>query len=579
MSSSSHHHSSLSNHLTVVRTSGILFLRPEKSWRPIVSIIVGDADLPHEFVLGCDGQNPNTKQSIPLHNIEHKTKLDIRVYHKSHSKNGKKRHLVGSAYVSVGEILQRQSKPGVDIDLSLSCPPPQKRSSTIGGRKSNCASLTIRIHCPALLTAPATTPLTSTSSVTAIGSASGADYIFSDGTVFSDGALSDAPLISPQRVEHDPPKLLMPVPFPDKSSRPPSTLRRRRKKPKTRGYSIYTEDEQEPISESSYSFTSCSSDNESSTPFPPSPKEEFFTSTRPLVFKPATHNETITIATYDSEENHWIAPSMLPRYTAQQASRGAGETDIYQRESLSTLESFVDTIGPYKELMDATTDSDFEKVLGRLLTEWYVVGASLLAVAGLNAAVFGFSSDSLFAVDGLAKRSIAIGSIAAGIGLVVDAWFIVRYSGANVEKFKAIALDVYSSYIFFSLACRLPSLLMFISSLSLTTFLLTVAWEAWPTAVIVMSFLAGILVGLQYLVYGVHRGVNFIIWVVRCTFRGIWRIFGRKDGNGGQHGHAQNDTGGGNGFVVENGVVVGRPSRPSSPLPKVKITMPEPSLG
>ena len=54
----------------------------------------------------------------------------------------------------------------------------------------------------------------------------------------------------------------------------------------------------------------------------------------------------------------------------------------------------------------------------------------------MNAAVFGFSSDAVFTIDGIAKRSVAIGSISAGIGLVADAWFIVAYSGADVTKFK-----------------------------------------------------------------------------------------------------------------------------------------------
>ena len=51
--------------LLVVRTQGVLFLRPEKSWRPVVSVSLVDAEqtIP-ETALGCDGQNPNMK--IPL---------------------------------------------------------------------------------------------------------------------------------------------------------------------------------------------------------------------------------------------------------------------------------------------------------------------------------------------------------------------------------------------------------------------------------------------------------------------------------------------------------------------------------
>lgn len=52
-------------------------------------------------------------------------------------------------------------------------------------------------------------------------------------------------------------------------------------------------------------------------------------------------------------------------------------------------------------------------------------------------------------------------------------------------------------------------------------FLFTVAWEAWPTAVLVMSFVAGILVSLQYLVFGIHRFVNMAVWTVRRIWQGL----------------------------------------------------------
>jgi hypothetical protein len=50
--------------------------------------------------------------------------------------------------------------------------------------------------------------------------------------------------------------------------------------------------------------------------------------------------------------------------------------------------------------------------------------------------VFGFSPGNLFAVDSFAKRSLIISSIAAAIGLFIDAWFIFAYSGADVRKFQ-----------------------------------------------------------------------------------------------------------------------------------------------
>ena len=64
---------------------------------------------------------------------------------------------------------------------------------------------------------------------------------------------------------------------------------------------------------------------------------------------------------------------------------------------------------------------------------------------------------------------------------------------------------------------------MFTSALALMIFLLSVAWSAWPTAVPVMSFLAGTLVSLQFIVYGMHCVVVFIIDVIRIVRRRILR--------------------------------------------------------
>lgn len=54
----------------------------------------------------------------------------------------------------------------------------------------------------------------------------------------------------------------------------------------------------------------------------------------------------------------------------------------------------------------------------------------------LDAAVFGFSSSSLFSVNNFAQGSIALGSVASGIGIAIDGWFLLVYSGANAKKFQ-----------------------------------------------------------------------------------------------------------------------------------------------
>lgn len=50
--------------------------------------------------------------------------------------------------------------------------------------------------------------------------------------------------------------------------------------------------------------------------------------------------------------------------------------------------------------------------------------------------MFGYSAPTLFDIDSVALRSVTVGSIASGIGLVADVWFLVFYSGADVVKFQ-----------------------------------------------------------------------------------------------------------------------------------------------
>ena len=51
-----------------MRTQNLHFLRPEKTWRPIVTLEVDDIRRSsYEVVLGTDGQNPNLKQPMLLY--------------------------------------------------------------------------------------------------------------------------------------------------------------------------------------------------------------------------------------------------------------------------------------------------------------------------------------------------------------------------------------------------------------------------------------------------------------------------------------------------------------------------------
>ena len=78
----------------------------------------------------------------------------------------------------------------------------------------------------------------------------------------------------------------------------------------------------------------------------------------------------------DSEDNSsikntdrepWLAASTLPTYT---------ET-ISIDSQVSTVDSIVDSFSPYRELREARLDSDYERVLSELCTEWRFVGGSV----------------------------------------------------------------------------------------------------------------------------------------------------------------------------------------------------------
>ncbi|KAH9914722.1 hypothetical protein B0H21DRAFT_828294 [Amylocystis lapponica] len=461
-------------YLTVVRTQGLMFIRPEKSWRPIVSVVLTDTQQTYETILGCDGQNPNLKSPIVLRDVDRSTRLDIRVWHKSHSKKRTKRHKIGSAYVSLDEVLRQQTRPGSDLNLRLSCPTPQKKSPTVAGRQQYSAVLTIRLVPPS--------SFASSSSIPSPSAHDSEDGGLSDATSWSapSGSLGTSTIASSEKVlVHD-----------DRPLDIHGAQLKKRRKRRIRGYQIDSDDED-----------GGSDSYESSNH--PSPQDGYF----PPFIQDDSQSGGLE---QDVEGPRWFAGMMLPRYADQ-----SGVDD-----SLSLPERFVDVFAPYHELRRATLDSDYEKILGRLLTEWYVVGGSLLALAGIDAAVFGFAPGSLFPIDWLSEHVVAFGAIAAGLGLVFDAWFLVCYSGANAAKFQRQVTDVYGSYFFFCLTCRLPTLCMFLSAVALMVFLLGVAWAAWPAAVLVMSFLAGTLVSLQYLVFGCHRLFNLCVWLVRT----LWRV-------------------------------------------------------
>lgn len=62
-------------------------------------------------------------------------------------------------------------------------------------------------------------------------------------------------------------------------------------------------------------------------------------------------------------------------------------------------------------------------------------------------------------------------------------------------------------------------------------FLIAVAWSAWPNAVLVMCFLAGVLISLQFIIYGLHCLVVCMAETVRVVRRGLMWCVRRPSNN------------------------------------------------
>lgn len=73
---------------------------------------------------------------------------------------------------------------------------------------------------------------------------------------------------------------------------------------------------------------------------------------------------------------------------------------------------------------------------------------------------------------------------------------------------------------------------MLVSSIALLAFVLFVSFTVWPQAVLVVSFMAGVLVTLQYLLFGAHRIVLGIRWVFKRIAAGFSRLLSRNQGVG-----------------------------------------------
>ncbi|KAG1738035.1 hypothetical protein EDB19DRAFT_1895734 [Suillus lakei] len=424
----------------VIRAQGYQPLRPEKSWRPVVSVVVDEYQR-YEVNLGCDRQNPNLRECFMMRGTDDRPRVDINVYHQAPSKKKhKKRCLVATTSLSL-QALPKLKSTANSFKIPLnSVVRPSMRGLARGRTVS--VSLLAKLEVP---------------------EAQARFHVSHDSLTLEDqyddnmmckSGLTISPEFSGIRLH--------------------------------RGYTSDTDDDC-PLDE----HVKLINDSYDSSAF-----------------------------TYNADSSAVVnvvllAPSLLPKYTEQ----------ISMDNSLSFIDALVNSFSSYSELREACSDSEYERVLEKLTSEWYFVDhfflQLLIRFRRFNAGVFGFSSSSLFSVNTFTQSAIALGSVASGIGLATDGWFLLVYSGANAKKSQKLARDVYGKYLFFCISSCLPAVCMFVSAYALMTFLLSVAWSAWPTAVLVMCFTAGVPISLRFIIYGLHCAVVCMTEIIRRVRRGL----------------------------------------------------------
>ncbi|CAA7271194.1 unnamed protein product [Cyclocybe aegerita] len=133
-------------HLTVVLLEGLRLMRPEKAWRPIITLEV-DKHHTHETTLGVDGQNINQKEVFKFHDVDHNTNIEIKVWHRSQSKKKKRKILVASACHCLGELVKKRS-PESKLEVRLQCRQAQHKSVSSRGRPQKGAALHLKLRPP-----------------------------------------------------------------------------------------------------------------------------------------------------------------------------------------------------------------------------------------------------------------------------------------------------------------------------------------------------------------------------------------------------------------------------------------------
>ncbi|KDR68662.1 hypothetical protein GALMADRAFT_230988 [Galerina marginata CBS 339.88] len=476
-------------HLTVVLLEGLRLMRPEKAWRPIVTVEIDKHHI-HETTLGVDGQCVNQKEVFRFYDAKHSSQVEVNIWHRSQSKKKKRKILVASACHSLGELVKKQETEP-KLEVRLQCRTGERSGMSGRGRPQKGAVLRLKLREPPCL-ARSSIPSRNEEEVEERPS----DRWRNGGS--SDGDTDDSSSVDTEIITLDD------VPPPAQS-----TIRRRIK-----GYAVNSDDDMcstdggeyipddRPLQDDNSYTNTCVDDDD----------DEY---SKALVYRLGSSGEVISLSPREDEDG-WLAfsPLPLPLYTEK----------LTVPRDLTRAERVLASMTMYAELAAAETEDDFEPVFRRLQHEWTFIGGLLVALAAVDTAVFSISPGSIFNVDSWAKGAIATSSIASGLGIACDAWFLLRYHWADLRTFIARARDLYNSYFFFSLSARVPAFCMFISAVSLMAFLGLVAFDAWPQGVLALSFIVGIVMSMQFLVYGAHWCANRVAQGGRASGRGVVRV-------------------------------------------------------
>ncbi|KAF8630696.1 hypothetical protein AX15_002770 [Amanita polypyramis BW_CC] len=467
-------------HLTAIRVQGLRLMYPERSWRPIVTIEI-DKHNAYEYRFGSDGHNPNYKDIFQFNSVTLGSILEVKVWCKSQSKKKrKKRSLVATAAHSLGELLKKQ-EVGHKLEVRLQC--QTKCALASKGKPQNGALLHIRLRPP---------PSISTSPDEELP---GLDLDYDSGRATPDPGYASN-LTSSSDTLNEPPSPTPPLPQVAQSG-----LRRRR----IRGYAILSDEE--PLSEE---YTDDDADDQHKAP-----TVDIYNDDEESSGVLVTYGREIRIS-----DAQWVAACELPQYVE----------DI-KKPSMIFPEQIIASFTVYREMKEAVLESHYEKVFTRLQQEWTYVGGLLVALAALNTGAFSLSANSIFRIDPWCRSAIATSSISTGLGIACDTWFLFRYNWTDLQTFITRAKDVFDSYFFFSLSARVPALCMVLSGISLMVFLGIVAYGAWPGAVLVISFLIGVIMTLQFLAYTAHWCATKIVQGGRAGSRRIITVARRFSGS------------------------------------------------